>query len=78
MGPTLDREVLSLIVSFFFVQYHLEIVTRKPWTGTGAIRRQISLSKFKIDKIQWEQMASRVGSYFQKGSHSATQTELKV
>ena len=34
--------------------------------------------KSQIDKIQWEQMANRVGSYCPKGGHSATQTELKV
>ena len=34
--------------------------------------------KSQMDKIQWEQMANRVGSYFPKGGHSATQTELKV
>ena len=33
--------------------------------------------KSQIDKIQWEQMANRVGIYFPPGDHSATQTELK-
>ena len=53
---------------------------RKQWTGARAIRRQIPPSKPKsqTDKIQWKQMANRVGSYFPKGGHSATQTELKV
>ena len=32
----------------------------------------------QIDKIQWEQIANRAGSYFPKDGHSATQTELKV
>ena len=32
----------------------------------------------QIEKIQWEQIANRAGSYFPKGGHSATQTELKV
>ena len=32
----------------------------------------------QIDKIQWEQVANRAGSYFPKGGHSATQTVLKV
>ena len=32
----------------------------------------------QIDKIQGEQIADRAGSYFPKGGHSATQTELKV
>ena len=32
----------------------------------------------KYTKIQQEQMANRVGSYFPKGGHSATQTELKA
>ena len=36
------------------------------------------ITKSQIDEIQWEQMANRVGSYFPKGVHSATQTELKV
>ena len=30
------------------------------------------------DKRQWEQMANQVGSYFPKGGHSATTTELKA
>ena len=34
--------------------------------------------KLQIDNIQWKQMANRAGSYFPKGGHSATQTELKV
>ena len=60
-------------------------VMRKQWTGTGAIRRQIPISKpkWKITKItnrhiQRKQMAKRVGSYFPKGGHQANQTELKV
>ena len=32
----------------------------------------------KQTKIQRKQMANRVGSYFPKGGHPATQTELKV
>ena len=32
----------------------------------------------QIDKIQSEQIANRAGSYFPKGGHSATQTELKL
>ena len=32
----------------------------------------------QIDKIQVEQIVNRAGSYFPKGGHSATQTELKV
>ena len=32
----------------------------------------------QIDKIRREQMANRVGSYFPKDGHSATQTELKL
>ena len=34
--------------------------------------------KTQTDKIQRKQMANRVGSYFPKGGHSATQTELNV
>ena len=34
--------------------------------------------KIQIDNTQWKQMAYRVGSYFPKGGHSTTQTELKV
>ena len=67
--------------------FYAIIVSRKQWTGTGAIRYQIPLSKpkleilkimLKIDKIQGEQMANQVGNYFPKGGHSTTQTELKV
>ena len=29
-----------------------------------------------VDKIKWEQMANRVGSYLPKSDQSATQTEL--
>ena len=54
-------------------------------SGTEAIRTQIQPSKPKrkiinitIVKIQREQMVNRVGSYFQKGGHSATETELKI
>ena len=36
------------------------------------------ITKSKIDKIQWEQMANQVGSYFPKGGHTVTYTELKV
>ena len=61
-------------------------VIGKQWTGTGAIKGQIPLLKpkreinkyYKLDIIQWEQIANRAGSYFQKGGHSATQIELKV
>ena len=35
-------------------------------------------SKSQIDKGQWEHMVNRAGSYFPKGGHSATQTELIV
>ena len=59
-------------------------VMGKQWTGT--VQREKShpqnqngkQPKSQIDKIQWGQMANRVGSYFLKGGHSATQTELKV
>ena len=64
---------------------------RKQWIGTGAIRRQIPPSKPKCkitniklqcitNKTKWnkKQMANRVGSYFPKGGHSGTQTELKI
>ena len=30
-----------------------------------------------MDKIQWERMVNRVGSYFPKSGYSAAQTELK-
>ena len=32
----------------------------------------------QIEKMQREQIANRAGSYFLKGGHSATQTDLKV
>ena len=53
-------------------------------SGTEAIRTQIQPSKPKreiinitYNKIQREHMVNRVGSYIPKGSHSATETELK-
>ena len=50
-------------------------------SGTEAIRYQIQPSKPKreiqIVKIQREHMVNRVISYFPKGGHSATETELK-
>ena len=54
---------------------------RKQLTGTGAIIRQIPLSKpkWEMTKITNRQNTMRtVGSYIPKGGHSATQTELKV
>ena len=45
-----------------------------PALKTKAGNKQI----LQIDKIQGEQIADRAGSYFPKGGHSATQTELKV
>ena len=60
-------------------------VTRKQCTGTGPIKNQILLAKpkWEITKITnsqntTEEMANRLDSYFQKGGHSATQTDLKV
>ena len=34
--------------------------------------------QLQIDKRQWEHVAYRAGSYFPKGGHSATQTDIKV
>ena len=45
-----------------------------PPLKTKAGNKQI----LQIDKILGEQIANRAGSYFPKGGHSATQTELKV
>ena len=45
-----------------------------PALKTKAGNKQI----LQIDKIQWEQIANRAGSYFLKGGRSATQTELKI
>ena len=54
--------------------------------GTEATRTQIQPSKSNVKrdnvkqivKIQREHMVNRVSSYFPKGRHSATQTELKI
>ena len=43
-----------------------------------ALKTKMGNNLNKIDKLQWEQMTNRVGSYFPKGGHSATQTDLKV
>ena len=53
---------------------HKVNVIEKQWTGTWAIKRQLSLLKpngeinkiSRIDKTQWEQIANRAGSYFPK------------
>ena len=52
---------------------------------TEAIRTQIQPSKPKREitnitnsEIQREHMFNRVSSYFPKGGHSATETELKI
>ena len=34
--------------------------------------------KIQIVKVQREHMVNRVSSYFPKGGHSVTQTELKI
>ena len=54
-------------------------------SGTESIRTQLQPSKLKrkklilqIVKIQREHMVNRVSSYFPKGGHSATKTELKI
>ena len=54
-------------------------------SGTEVIRTQIQPSKPKreityitIVKIQSGHMVNRVSSYFPKGGHSATETELKI
>ena len=59
-----------------------KLSNKKQWIGTGAnpaLKTKTGNKEiFQIDKIQWEQIANRADSYFRKGGHSATKTELKV
>ena len=50
------------------------------WSNQKAnptLKTKMGQPKSQIDKIQWEQMANRVGIYFPTGDHSATQTVTK-
>ena len=40
--------------------------------------KMVNKLKIQMNKIQLEQIANRVGSYFPKDGHSAPKTELKV